>query len=53
LGRVVGGRFCRRRNGIHYRRYAWSLVSAGTLNPGTGLYSLLALVPALAGMIAG
>src|ERR1700722_16414635 len=32
---------------------AWSLVSAGTLNPGTGLYSLLALVPALAGMIAG
>jgi uncharacterized membrane protein YfcA len=32
---------------------AWSLVSAGTLNLGTGLYSLLALVPALAGMIAG
>jgi uncharacterized protein len=32
---------------------AWSLASAGTLNPGTGLYSLLALVPALAGMIAG
>jgi hypothetical protein len=32
---------------------AWSLVSAGTLNFGTGLYSLLALVPALAGMIAG
>jgi uncharacterized membrane protein YfcA len=32
---------------------AWSLVSAGTLNVGTGLYSLLALVPALAGMIAG
>jgi uncharacterized protein len=32
---------------------AWSLVSAGTLNPGTGLYSLLALLPALAGMIAG
>jgi uncharacterized membrane protein YfcA len=30
---------------------AWSLVSAGTLNLGTGLYSLLA--PALAGMIAG
>jgi uncharacterized membrane protein YfcA len=28
---------------------AWSLVSAGTLNLGTGLYSLLAL----AGMIAG
>jgi uncharacterized membrane protein YfcA len=32
---------------------AWSLVSAGTLNLGTGLYSLLALVPALAGMLAG
>jgi uncharacterized protein len=32
---------------------AWSLVSGGTLNPGTGFYSLLALVPALAGMIAG
>jgi uncharacterized protein len=32
---------------------AGSLVSAGTLNLGTGLYSLLALVPALAGMIAG
>jgi uncharacterized protein len=32
---------------------AWSLASAGTLNPGTGLHSLLALVPALAGMIAG
>jgi uncharacterized membrane protein YfcA len=32
---------------------AWSLVSVGTLNLGTGLYSLLALVPALAGMIAG
>jgi uncharacterized protein len=32
---------------------AWSLVSAGTLNFSTGLYSLLALVPALAGMIAG
>jgi uncharacterized membrane protein YfcA len=32
---------------------AWSLVGAGTLNLGTGLYSLLALVPALAGMIAG
>lgn len=32
---------------------AWSLVSAGTLNSGTGLYSFLALVPALAGMIAG
>jgi len=32
---------------------AWSLASAGTLNLGTGLYSLLALVPALAGMIAG
>jgi uncharacterized protein len=32
---------------------AWSLVSAGTLNLGTGLYSLLALIPALAGMIAG
>jgi len=28
---------------------AWSLVSAGTLDLGTGLYSLLALVPALAG----
>ena len=26
---------------------------AGTLNPGTGLDSLFALVPALAGMIAG
>jgi uncharacterized protein len=32
---------------------AWSLVSAGTLHLGTGLYSFLALVPALAGMIAG
>jgi hypothetical protein len=32
---------------------AWSLVGAGTLNLGTGLYSLLSLVPALAGMIAG
>jgi hypothetical protein len=32
---------------------AWSLVSAGTLDLGTGLYSLLALVPALAGMLAG
>jgi uncharacterized protein len=32
---------------------AWSLASGGTLNLGTGLYSLLALVPALAGMIAG
>jgi uncharacterized protein len=32
---------------------AWSLVNAGTLNLGTGLYSFLALVPALAGMIAG
>jgi hypothetical protein len=32
---------------------AGSLVSAGTLDFGTGLYSLLALVPALAGMIAG
>ena len=32
---------------------AWSLVGAGTLNLGTGLHSLLALVPALAGMIAG
>jgi uncharacterized protein len=32
---------------------AWSLVSAGTLNLDTGLYSLLALVPALAGMMAG
>jgi uncharacterized protein len=32
---------------------AGSLVSAGTLNLGTGLHSLLALVPALAGMIAG
>ena len=32
---------------------AGSLVSAGTLNLGTGLYSLLALVPALAGMIVG
>ena len=28
---------------------AWSLVGAGTLNLGTGLHSLLALVPALAG----
>jgi uncharacterized membrane protein YfcA len=32
---------------------AWSLASAGTLDLGTGLHSLLALVPALAGMIAG
>jgi uncharacterized membrane protein YfcA len=32
---------------------AGSLVGAGTLNLSTGLYSLLALVPALAGMIAG
>ena len=32
---------------------AWSLVSSGTLNLGAGLFSLLALVPALAGMIAG
>jgi uncharacterized protein len=32
---------------------AWSLVSSGTLNLSTGLYSLLALVPALAGMVAG
>src|SRR3984885_12996964 len=32
---------------------AWSLASAGTLNLGTGLYALLALVPALAGMIGG
>jgi uncharacterized membrane protein YfcA len=32
---------------------ASSLVSAGILNSSTGLYSLLALVPALAGMIAG
>jgi uncharacterized protein len=32
---------------------AWSLVSSGTLNLGVGLFSLLALVPALAGMIAG
>ena len=32
---------------------AWSLFGAGTLNLGTGLYSALALVPALAGMIAG
>jgi uncharacterized membrane protein YfcA len=32
---------------------ASSLVSAGTLNLDTGLYSLLALAPALAGMIAG
>jgi uncharacterized protein len=31
----------------------WSLVSAGTLDLGTGMHSLLALVPALAGMIAG
>jgi uncharacterized membrane protein YfcA len=32
---------------------AWSLFSSGTLNLNTGLYSLLALVPALAGMISG
>jgi uncharacterized protein len=32
---------------------AWSLASSGTLDLGTGLDSLLALLPALAGMIAG
>jgi uncharacterized membrane protein YfcA len=32
---------------------AWSLAGSGSLDLGTGLYSLLALVPALAGMIAG
>jgi uncharacterized protein len=32
---------------------AWSLVSSGTLNLSVGLFSFLALVPALAGMIAG
>ena len=32
---------------------AWSLAGSGTLDPGSGLYSLLALFPALAGMIAG
>jgi hypothetical protein len=31
----------------------WSLAGSGTLDLGTGLYSLLALLPALAGMIAG
>jgi hypothetical protein len=32
---------------------AWSLVGSGSLDLGTSLYSLLALVPALVGMIAG
>jgi uncharacterized protein len=32
---------------------AWSLAGSGTLDLGTGLYSLVALVPALAGMFAG
>ena len=32
---------------------AWSLAGAGSLDLGTGLYSLLALVPAFAGVIAG
>jgi len=32
---------------------AWSLAGSGSLDLGTGLYSLLALVPALAGMVAG
>jgi uncharacterized protein len=32
---------------------AWSLVGSGILDLGTGVYSLLALVPALAGMLAG
>jgi uncharacterized protein len=32
---------------------ACSLAGSGTLDPGSGLYSLLALFPALAGMIAG
>jgi uncharacterized protein len=32
---------------------AWSLVNGGTLNLGTGLYSLITLVPTLVGMIAG
>jgi uncharacterized membrane protein YfcA len=32
---------------------AWSLAGSGTLDLGTGLYSLVALVPALAGMLAG
>ena len=32
---------------------AWSLASSGTLDLGTGLDSFLALLPALAGMIAG
>jgi hypothetical protein len=32
---------------------AWSLAGSGTLDLGAGLYSLLALVPALAGMLAG
>ena len=32
---------------------AWSLAGSGSLGLGTGVYSLLALVPALAGMIVG
>jgi uncharacterized membrane protein YfcA len=32
---------------------AWSLAGSGMLDLGTGLYSLAALVPALAGMLAG
>jgi uncharacterized protein len=32
---------------------AWSLAASGSLDPGSGLYSLLALLPALAGMAAG
>jgi hypothetical protein len=32
---------------------AWSLAGSGSLGLGTGVYSPLALVPALAGMIAG
>jgi len=31
----------------------WSLVSSGVLNPHTAVFSLLALIPALIGMIAG
>ena len=32
---------------------AWSLAGSGSLDLRTGLYSLLALLPALVGMIAG
>ena len=32
---------------------AWSLAGSGSLDLGTGLYSLFALLPALAGMVAG